>query len=63
MAKKIECAKCFKDLGYIENNSRIRKGIIYLCKECYEKLKIAEFALDKNNKANPLGKYGNIFGL
>ena len=64
MAKRIECVKCCKNLGKLEKGSRIRKGTVYLCKECYDKLKTAEFVLNNNrNKSNPLSRFGDMFGF
>ena len=42
----IYCNKCSIELGNILKGSKLRKGIVFLCSNCFDKLKVLE---DLNN--------------
>ena len=39
---RIQCAKCYVDLGEILKGSRIRKGTVHLCAKCEQQRKALE---------------------
>lgn len=59
---KINCEKCKKDLGEIRDGS-LRKGMVYLCKECNTQ-RIALELMRRNKKyKHPFGGiFKDIFG-
>lgn len=57
----IYCNRCSKHLGEILSGSRLRKDIVYLCKECNDRAKIAESSMKVNSKAHPDKEFENDF--
>gem|GEM_PF-3275713 len=58
MSKEIFCIRCSKYLGKIEPGSLIRKGTVYLCRDCHTSIKIIESG---SNNQSTLNDFLNIF--
>jgi hypothetical protein len=56
----IFCQGCNLPLGVIRD-AKLRKGIVYLCKNCETK-RVASDLMNKNKTKKPDNPFGDIFG-
>jgi predicted SprT family Zn-dependent metalloprotease len=59
---KINCQKCKKHLGEIRD-ATLRKGIVYLCRECNtQRVALEMMKQNEDRNSNPFGgMFGSIF--